>query len=296
MIFVVPSELREKTNNPRSKSSTLLKYLSDVDYKPLSELEVLTGADVMISPDGLPFPRNDKLILSHIKGGAKLIQIKFGHDLLASVADGRLNETLSRMLTTGAMPWQCLLLFVGTLECDSNGMATVDGQLSYGDQPMQWHQVQAALNFWTERGGSIDFPLPSGELTPSHFDIHQQHINRFVNGEDTKEHWPKIPVFYDEIEPTNPHLKEWKVAQKLIRVDDLRPLLCAIPGARIGPGRATAIWDYMVKNGYKQHLIGLYDFIDSGKLTEVSGIGKKTEDDIKWGLFATAEERKRSKR
>lgn len=284
-IFIVPSELR--------KNSNLLKYISDVDYKPLSSLEALAGADIMISPAGLPFPRNDKLILLHIKNGAKLIQIKFGHDLPGSIVDGRLNEALSRMLAVGAMSWQCLLLFVGLLgRDDTKGLVTINGQLTYGKSPMKWEQVQAALNFWVERGGSLDFPLSSGRLLPIHFDLHQKHIDRFTSGEDTKVVWPKIPVFYDEIEPVNPHLKKWGVAQKLVLVDDFRNMLRNIPGTRIGPERATAILNYMKANKIHQSFNGFLDIVRDESILKVDGIGKGTLNTIRWGLFRTLEERR----
>lgn len=283
-IFIVPSELRSKSN--------LKKYIRGVDYKELSGLETLTGADVMISPAGMPAPRNDKMILSHIKEGAKLIQVKFGHDLPSSIVDGRLNEALSRMLTAGGMSWQCLLLFVGMIGRDDvKGLATINGQLSYGKNPMKWEQIQAALNFWTERGGSIDFPLSSGRLLPFHFDLHQKHINRFVSGENTKVIWPKIPAFYKEIEPTNPLLRKWKVAQKLVLVDDLRPLLCAIPGARIGPERATMIFDYMKVSKIHMSFMGFLAIIRDESILNIDGIGKGTLEAIRWGLFRTLEER-----
>lgn len=286
--FIVPSELRA--------SSNLLKYISGVDYKPLPGLEALTGADVMISPNGLPFPRNDKLILAHIRGGAKLIQVKFGHDLPGSIIDGRLNEALSRMLSTGANSWQCLLLFVGLLGYDnSKGMATINGQLSYG-KPMLWSQIDQALGFWIDRGGSIDFPLSSGKQIPERFDNIQNRLNRYASGEDTRTIWPKAPVFYDEIEPTNPHLKKWKVAQKIVVVDDLRPLLCSIPGARIGPERATAIFDYMAENNIRQCFMGFLSLVREGNLIKVPGIGKGILEAIRWGLFRTLEERNERER
>jgi hypothetical protein len=263
-----------------------------VDYKPLPGLEALTGADVMVSPDNMPFPRNDQLILSHIKGGAKLIQIKFGHDLPGSIIDGRLNEALSRMLrVTDQRTWQCLLLFVGLLGYDSSkGMATINGQLSYGGHHMKWSQIDQAINFWMYRGG-IYYNLPSGKLIPEHLSNTQKCLDMFSLSEDTKTIWPKAPVFYDEIEPNNPHLKKWKVAQKIVVVDDLRSLLCSIPNARIGPGKATAIWEYMAANGYRQDWNGFLDLIRHDEILNVAGIGKKLATDIRWGLFATKEER-----
>lgn len=283
-MFIVPSELRSK--------SKLLKYIPDMDYKPLPGLETLTGADVMISPDGLPFPRNDKLILSHIKGGAKLIQIKFGHDLPSSIVDDRLKEALSRMLNTGAMTWQCLLLFVGTIgRDDAKGMATINGQLTYGNQPLLWWYVDQAIGYWIERGGSY-YNLPSGRLIPEHFANTQQRLNMHMSKENNERIiWPRAPIFYDEIEPRNPHLKKWKVAQKLIMVDDLRPLLCTIPGARIGHERATAIFDYMKAHNIRMDFMGFLDLVREGDLIKVPGIGEGTLEAVRWGLFRTLEER-----
>lgn len=150
MIYIDPSELRP--------NSQLKKYISDVIYIPLSILETITGADLMISPDGLPPIKNETMIKYHISQGAKLIQVKFGHDLPSSIVDGRLNESLLKMSSTDAQYWQCLLLFIGTLKSDNVGMATIDNELTYTDRPMTWKQVQGALTSWAEREGSLDFP------------------------------------------------------------------------------------------------------------------------------------------
>ncbi len=289
-MFVVPSDLR--------KNSALLKYISGMmDYKPLPGLERLTGADVMISPDGLVFPGNDRLILFHIRKGAKLIQLKFGHDLPSSIIDGRLNEALSRMLATGANTWQCLLLFVGIIGRDeTRGMVTINGQLTYGKQPMKWYQVRSALSFWTERKGSFIFPL-SGEDLPSEFAMLQDHVNRIARGEDTKLVFPKKLQFYNEVAETNPILNKWAGSQNLVMVNDLRNLICNIPGAKIGPERANVIWQYMAENNIRQDFSGFSYLIESDKILKVSGIGKKVLNNIKLGLYNTLEERnERNKR
>jgi len=245
----------------------------------------------MISPDcGLSSPVVN--LQSHIDRGAKLLQLKFGHDLPLSIVDGRLNEALSRMLATGAMSWQCLMLPIGLFGYDDiNGRVTINGQLTYGEQPMSWSQIDQALGFWTDRGGALEFPLSSGKLIPERFSNIQNRLNRYAAGEDTRVLWPKAPIFFDEIEPTNPHLRKWKVAQKLIRVYDLRPLLCSIPDVRIGETKATAIWDYMAANEIRQDLGGFLSLVNSGKLIKVPGIGKKLLEDIRWGLFKTLDER-----
>jgi hypothetical protein len=285
MIFIDPSELRD--------TSQLLRYISDVVYKPLAGLEALTGADVMISPSQLPLPRNDKLILSHIKNGSKLIQLKFGHDLPLSIVDDRLKEALSRMLNTGASSWQMCLLFAGLLGYDeTQGMATINGQLTHGDYPMTWSTIDQNLGFWIDRGGHTVI-LPSGKRIPEHFSNVQDRLNGYAGDKKVRTYFPKSPAFYHEIESDNPTMRKWGVGQKLVKIDDLRPLLCSIPGTRIGPERATAIFNWMRENGIKQHMVGLWEILDNERILEVPGIGKKILDDMRWGLFATLEEREK---
>jgi hypothetical protein len=284
MIFVDPSELRETSN--------FLRYVSDMVYKPLPGLEALTGADVMVSPSQLPSPVNELLVLSHIKSGAKLLQLKFGHDLPSSIVDGRLNEALVRMLSCGAMHWQCGLLFIGLLGYDdTKGMATINGQLSYGNQPMRWSQVDQTLGFWTDRGGYLEFPLASGKQLPERLANIQNRLDRYAEGETTRKIWPKAPVFYEEIQSDNPTMREWRIGQKLVIIDDLRPLLCTIPGARIGPERATAIFNWMKENDIRQDFLGFMDIVRDSRILEVPGIGKGIQEAIRWGLFRTTEER-----
>jgi hypothetical protein len=283
MIYIDPSELRETSN--------LLRYLSDVVYKPLSGLEALTGADVMISSGGLPSPLNDTLVLSHIKGGAKLIQLKFGHDLPASIVDDRIKDAQSRMLSTGANPWQMCLMFIGLLGYDdTKGMATVDGQLTYGDYPMKWANININLLYWIDRGGHI-FTLSSGKRIPETFSQIQGMIDAYTGDKKIRQYYPKSPVFYHEIESDNPTMREWGIGQKLERIEDLRQLIMAIPGARIGQERATAIFNWMAENGIRQDFRWFLSIVNDNRILEVPGIGKKILQDIRWGLYRTLEER-----
>jgi hypothetical protein len=272
------------------KKSNLLKYISGVDYKELPSLEALTGADVMISPDKLPFPRSEKLIRTHVAEGAKLIQIKFGHDLPSSIIDGRLNEALSRMQSCGANPWQCLLLFVGLLGCDyPSGKVTINGQLSYGRKQMTWYQVDCAIERWIDRGGSYN-PLSSGKLIPVRFVGTQNRVNEYQDNK-VKKIMAQPVKFEKVVEPTNPHLRKWNIAQKIVVQDDFRPLLCAIPGARIGKEKATAIFDYMADNGIHMSFSGFLAIVRDGSIVNVPGIGKGLLNSIRSGLFNTLEER-----
>jgi hypothetical protein len=57
----------------------------------------------------------------------------------------------------------------------------------------------------------------------------------------------------------------------------------------------------MKENGVRQDLVGLLDIINDERILEVPGIGKKILDDMRlddmrWGLFATLEERERGYR
>jgi hypothetical protein len=126
--------------------------------------------------------------------------------------------------------------------------------------------------------------------------MHLNHLNQFYSGKNNiRELYLKPPTFYREIEPKNPHLKKWKVARKLVVIDDLRPLLCAIPGCRIGPAKATAIFEYMAENNIRQDFAGFTDMLKGSKpeLLKVPGIGKKIVNDIQWGLWHTLEEREK---
>jgi hypothetical protein len=121
-------------------------------------------------------------------------------------------------------------------------------------------------------------------------------VNGYTSDKKIREYWPKAPAFYHEIESENPTLKEWGVGQKLVKIDDLRSLIRSIPSTRIGPEKATSIFNWMKENGVRQDLVGLLDIINDERILEVPGIGNKLLDDMRWGLFATLEERERGYR
>lgn len=274
--FVVPSELKS--------NSKLKKYLSNVDYKPLPGLEARTGADAMISPDGLLFPKNDALLQHHIKNGAKLLQVKFGHDLAQSITDDRFNEALLRMLQSGAASWQCLLTFVGTLGMFEDGIAKINGQKTYG-VPMRWKQVNAALISWSEKGGSLDAPIASGKMLEVHFANHQRRMNEIRAGKTEKLVWLAQEPIYDEIDNKSlSPIEQWTAAIELKPITDFRNLLCTIPSAKVGPERATAIYEWMRLNGKKMSFYGFLEVLNGKELLKISGIGKGTLESIKKGL------------
>jgi hypothetical protein len=285
-IFIVPSELRKNSNLRKHIDD---KHIHGMFYEVLPNLEALTGADVMISPDGLPFPRNDEMILLHIRAGAKLIQVKFGHDLPGSIIDSRLNEALARMQDCGAHPWQCLLLFVGTIGCDyTSAKVTINGQLTYGKKQMTWYQVDCAIDRWIDRGGSFN-PLADGRLIPVRFIGIQNRVNEYQQ-KQTKTIMVKPAKFEEVIDPVNSHLKRWGIAQKIVVINDFRQTICAIPGVRIGQEKANAIYDYMESNNVHMSFSGFLSIVDDGSIVNVPGIGEGLLNAIKNGLYNVKEE------
>lgn len=284
MIYIDPSELRETSN--------LLRHLSDVVYTPLPGLEALTGADVMITPQLAPRAYNDDFVITNIRLGAMLIQIKFGHDLPMSIMDDRIKEAQSRMESVGAQPLQRELLNIGLYSRDDTaGYATVNGQLTYGNRPMRWIDMDASNLYWVIRGGFVWW-LSSGKFVADHFANVQAIVDLCAADEAIREYFPKLDVYYEEIESSNPILRKWGVGQKLTRVEDLRRIINAIPGAKVGPERAKAIYDWMAENGIKRDIYGLIEIVKNGRILEVPGIGKNTAEAMSRGLFMTSEERK----
>ena len=135
-IFVDSSEL--KTN------SLTANHLPQ-GFTELSNLEELTGGDIMISIADLPKPVNDSLARLHIRNQALIIQVKHGHDITSSMGY-RLRESIRKMRDMGCYPYQATLLFIGYIIPDKNGYALINNQLSYNkNRKSTWLQVQSAI-------------------------------------------------------------------------------------------------------------------------------------------------------
>ena len=120
----------------------------------VNKLEALTGADMIISPLDIPCSKIG-LIREHIANKAILVQVKLGADLAASVGE-RLASSLIKMREVAPAQAQRVLLFVGTLACNSEGRAIIDGrevdQLVPG---VNYWACQTSLEAWSERGGVV---------------------------------------------------------------------------------------------------------------------------------------------
>jgi hypothetical protein len=230
----------------------------------------------MVSSDGLPKPTTETLVKLHIQSGAKLIQLKFGHDLVASIIDGRYKESQCRMKLTGANPWQCICMFVGVAHANDDGYLMINNQLVYGTgrQPLyEWYTVQ--VDKWLSRGGGfINENSPKNVWTwfegmeralAIYRDLPQAII------------WPKSPVLEDsEVGKldTMEYLQTLRhEAQSLSMIDDIRNLYAVLPG--IGPTRAQAIWDAGIKG-----IRTLIEWLEDDEI-KIKGVGAVTKEKAK---------------
>ncbi len=272
MIYVDSGEL-----SPQKKLASLLPDT----YISVLSLEAMTGADIVISPDiGLPNPVSELWITKHIETGCVLIQNKIGHDLPQSIEDNRMKHSLSKMLQVKAMPWQCVLLFSGTIGYSDEGVL-IDGQHTYG-RKMTWGEVDLALSFWQFRGGAVKQIASKKQLNET-LGNYQRIINKIVlDGETERLSYPLNSAYYEEtVKGTsiNPATKEWFNAQNLMTVDDSRNGMMAFP--KMGVERVKLIWERMGEYAALDTFIGsLYD----RSILKISGIGEGLwEEWVRWG-------------
>lgn len=142
MIYVDPTELRGNSRFP----SVLFAVV-----KELPGLEMMTGADILITPheneipDLKDIPPHRKILQMHIDDGL-LIQRKSGSDLLGSIRD--LPEIEWRMQSWSMNPW----LLVTGIHQGSKKQVVVDGK---SKAKWRWESISGVLDAWQDRGGSV---------------------------------------------------------------------------------------------------------------------------------------------
>jgi len=223
-------------------------------------LELMTGADVMVSPfDGVP-AMTEKLVVKHLNAGAMLIQRKTHCDLASSVGY-RLNESLARMIVWTTRPSQRVLLFIGILEVGVNGEAIVNGNTC--DPPLSWKSAQGAIDKWCDRGG-VYRSLPESRLVGEWLAMQEQHLREYVD-QPIKYVFPNDVL--REIDLSDP-------AQQLITVKDWRRTVATLPG--IGPELAGRIFESSVSFG-----VAMMFLTDPEAAGLIKGIGPKTIQNIR---------------
>ncbi len=250
-VYIDPSELKS--------SSKLAKCIDgSMPYQPLPGFEERTGADVMISISSAPKPSTDFLLSLQIKRGALLVQLKFGHDLISSLLDGRYKASQQKMIATGAHYTQIVLLFIGVVsEHKNSNELMINGQLARDINPLAknltYSHYLTQRSLWAKRGGVFETIATSHKL-----------VVWIESATKAMEECRRYPV-----------RNVWESRQKLVLVDDWRNMLLSLPG--LGEVKIMAIYDRLEDKSWHGFEASLKD----DTLLDVPGIGSGTIENIK---------------
>lgn len=237
-----------------------------------SELEPLTGADLMISD--FPIEQlNESTLQAHIQAKALFVQIKIGYDVLNF--DG-LHNFCARVQKAQIPKNQAILLWVGEYWRDDDGLLRVKGNKPYGNT--SWRDFRKAMIACELRGVTV-FPeyLQSMDELFNWIEDYQAIINKISN-EGKREIYPTRPT---------PQFQPEDIWQEIVEVseDDWRYFLCAgLKG--FGVTTANNVDDYLKDNllsstGYYA-LKALTDEDDKNKpIHNVKGWGDKSRSKLR---------------
>lgn len=199
--------------------------------KSCSFLEKHTGADIMVSPLGIPCV-TETLLFRHIEAGAFLIQRKSGLDLVNSLGE-RLNEAIARMVETSTISSsQRILLYTGDFSDAGDDTLTLNGKrlnVSYG-------AFSKALDWWQRRGGDVK-NLPTDEHILPWLRSIEADFNIFKKS-------PQKDVYPTRYYPTDPPASD-DILQLPVAVRDWRITLATFPG--IGADKCNALYKKMLE-------------------------------------------------
>lgn len=251
-LFLDPSEVRERTK----------AVFGDLEYTVVPDLEMMTGADMMVSVYNAPATTR-KLIQMHLKNKALLVQRKHRMDLVHSL-NSRLKSSLIRMRSLGARPGQCLLLFIGNLSCGKDGNALIDGVRT----GRNFWSVYAGLSVWIKYGGAVEPSLPKAHMLPDWVKMKWRHIQESVDV-PVKEFIVEVDPLY-QVDSNDP-------IQELVMVRDWRRAAMCIPGW--GAKRVTTLSDVMKQDGCQLTLLNALDYMTTmDKAIRIPGVGKSLVD------------------
>ena len=153
MLYIDPSEATPQTCLPQSTLDIA---------RLVSNLESLTGADILVSPyDSLPdslsdIPPHQVLLRKHCTDGI-LVQRKSGGDFLSSIPD--LSHIQARMSEWSPNPW----LLITRVREGNRGQVVVSG--SRRRIRWNWKSVRKSMDCWQHRGGSVGTLQQDEEIT-----------------------------------------------------------------------------------------------------------------------------------
>jgi len=212
---------------------------------PQADIEALTGADFLVSPEEFP-AACEGLIRRHIEAGAMLVQRKSLRDFVESTyGDGSIKHSLARMHAIGAEWWQCCVLAsgvfmpdvktgkvkVGTPTLRNNGSVTFRWQ----DTTVQYKAFVSAKRRFHLRGGWLDIVSCDDEI-PGWL-TNCEHDLKLLKDQGPEQLYPGLEKFPPET--CDPF-------QEVEEITDARTVLAALHG--IGKMRAGALWDAVKRN------------------------------------------------
>lgn len=257
MLITDPSELTDRSTLPDDTKKIA---------KPLTGLEELTGADMLICADSCPTPKTldnalSVLVLRKCIAKGVLVQRKSGMDFIGSFA--KLTEIFYRM-SQWAQP---VLLRTGKLSYDPTeknldlAHATINGMLT----GFYYKSIVTKLNEWRYawNGGGQVVELASDNDIPEWISQVEYVLNR-VNGHQTFKR-ERIESLFD-----TPFQVDW-----------LTQLRCGL-----GDERALAVMNYC---GTLTNAINYFSDAEFAKTHPIEGIGKGTWQKVNEALNAPME-------
>lgn len=213
-------------------------------------LEADTGADFMLSRLSVPC-KTRSLLDRHIDGGAILCQLKIGEDLASSVGD-RLNDSLARMRSITKRTASHFLLFIGTIGCNNEGSATINGHRTHRN--ISFATLDGACIGWIARGG-VYYALPRIEMLDGWAHAMERRLGEYdANQYHYAFNQQDMPDDLDE------------PLQIPVAVRDSRRVLIGFRG--LGPNLVNRVWDYC-GGDFKACLAFLTDPMSAGKVQDV---------------------------
>lgn len=235
------------------------KYCAGADVTYSDQLEAITGADMMLTPLGLPIA--PVFMAQHFKAGAIMVQVKRGADIVASVGD-RMSFSQGKMIEAmhnAGLPrgtqnsWQKVLLFVGKKERAADKRTIViDGRPHDYGGTHSWASVQGSINAWCMRGGTYQ-DIADMTCLPEWLDLVSNKLLDFINNRE-KVVMPLHPNLYASGDELSVSWAEKDAPmQDIVVVRDFRCALMTIP--QMGEKKVQSLYAYMQLNDKPLNLI-----------------------------------------
>lgn len=257
-IFYTPNEANDNSNSPQVKAGTTKQMKTRLDEAvlkagtPVKNLELYTGADLLVSTLSLPLRDLDgteprlKLLAKHVEAGV-LIQRKSGRDFTSSIPI--LAEILERMLSTEYIQVKrrlCELVICADIHAARDGECIIDGQ----GTGFTYNAYLGAKSWWELRGGYV--------TVLSRDNLLAGHINGWLERLRQVEQHPEYQIVR-------------RVPQQMLQAPDWRDTLATLPG--IGYKKATQIANHC--GSLATSLVWCSE-LDSS----LEGIGKGTKENL----------------